>query len=232
MLPAAKRLAAGDAHRVHRHDRLVDDAQRLGLDRSAQIGLHHLAAAEGGIHRRLEKPPVVLAEFLGLVEGKVGLDDHGVDIGVLDARQHGAAAGLYAQRMAGDVDLPLKTREYLVEDAGQMAFVLDVVDEDHEFVAAEAADLDRIAGEGREPLRDGVDQAVADGMPERIVDALEVVEIEHRKAAAAVAVAGRHRFGDKFVEIGAVRQARQIVEARHGADLFLGLDALALRLRR
>ena len=44
--------------------------------------------------------------------------------------------------------------------------------------------LTRVAGEGRQPLRDGVDQAVADRMTERVVDALEVVEVEHGEAAA------------------------------------------------
>ena len=107
-----------------------------------------------------------------------------------------------------------------------MALVLDAVDEDHELVAAEAADLDRVAGEGGKPFGDGIDQAVADRMAERIVDALEVVEVEHGQAAAAVAVAGRHRLGDQLVEIGAVRQAGQVVVARHGADLLLRLDAL------
>ena len=185
-----------------------------------------MAAAEGRIHRRLEQPPVVLAEFLGLVESKVRLDDHGVDVGVLDPRQHRAAARLDAQRVAGNVDLALEPGEYLVEDSGQMAFVVDPVDEDHELVAAEAADLDGIAGEGGEPLRDGVDQPVADGMPQRVVDALEVVEIEHGEAAAAILVAGEHGLGHELVEIGAVRQTGQIVVARHGADFFLGLDAL------
>ena len=49
---------------------------------------------------------------------------------------------LDAQRMAGDVDLALQAGEDLVEHGGQVALVLDPVDEDHELVAAEAADLD------------------------------------------------------------------------------------------
>ena len=126
-------------------DRLVDDAQRLGLDGAAQVRLHQLPVAERRVHRRLEQPPAVLAEFLGLVERKVGLDDHGVDVGVLDPRQHRAAAGLDAQRVAGDVDLALQAGEDRVEQRGQMALVLDPVEEDHELVAAEAADLDAVS---------------------------------------------------------------------------------------
>ena len=116
MVPAAERLAAGDAHRVHRRRSAGRRrAAPLLSIAAAQVGLHQLAVAEGGIHRRFEQPPVVLAEFLGLVEREVGLDDHRVDVGVLDPRQHRAAAGLDAQRVAGDVDVALQAGEDAVE---------------------------------------------------------------------------------------------------------------------
>ena len=201
MVPSAQRLATRDAHRLHADDRLIDDAQRLRLDRRTQVGLHQLPVPESGIHGRLEQPPVVLAEFLCLVERQIGLHDHRIDLGVPDARQDGAAACLDAQRVAGDVHIPLQPRKDLVEDGHEMALILEAIDEDDELVAAEAADLDRVAGKGGKPFGDGVDQAVADRVAERIVDALEIVEVEHRQAAEAVAVAGRHRFGDDLVEI-------------------------------
>ena len=51
--------------------------------------------------------------------------------------------------------------------------------------------LMRSVGEGGELLGHGVDQAVADRMAERVVDALEIVEVEDDQRAAAVVVAGR-----------------------------------------
>ena len=76
-----------------------------------------------------------------------------------------------------------------------------------------------------QPLGDAIDQAVADRMAKRVVDALEIVEVEHGESAVAVMVAGRHHLADDLVEIGAVGQAGQIVEPRHRADLLLGVDA-------
>ncbi len=86
--------------------------------------------------------------------------------------------------------------------------------------------LTAVAGKRRQALRHRIDQPVADRMAERVVDALEVVEVEHGEAAEPVAIAGRQRLGDEFVEIGAVRQAGQIVERAIERDLVLGLDAL------
>ena len=85
--------------------------------------------------------------------------------------------------------------------------------------------LMRVDGKAGQPFGDAVDQAVADRMAERVVDALEVVEVEDDERAAAVMVAGRHHLADDLVEIGAVGEAGQVVEARHRADLLLRIDA-------
>ena len=84
MIPSAERLAADDAHRLHGNDGLVDNTQRAGLDRGTQIGLHQLPIAEGSIHGGFKEPPAILAEFLGLVEREIRLDDHLVDSRAVD----------------------------------------------------------------------------------------------------------------------------------------------------
>ena len=103
---------------------------------------------------------------------------------------------------------PCSPANDLVKHAGQMALVFDPVEEDHELVAAEAADLGAVAGKGGKPFGDRIDQPVADRMSERVVDALEVVEVEDGQPAEPASVAGRHGLGDEFVEIGAVGAAR------------------------
>src|SRR6185312_4808475 len=138
---------------------------------------------ESRVHRRLEQPPRVLAVILGLVEGKVGFDDHAVDIGLADPVEDGAGAALDAQAMPGDVDLALESFEDRVELPPECRLVLDAIEEDHELVAAEAADPYILVGKGAEPLCDGIDQPVPNGMAECVVDALEVVEVEDGKAA-------------------------------------------------
>ena len=91
--------------------------------------------------------------------------------------------------MPGDIDLALQALEHVVEDEAEFGFAVDPVNEHHELVAAEPADLDAFRCEAGQPLGHAIDQAVADRMAERVVDALEVVEVEHGERAAAVMVA-------------------------------------------
>ena len=86
--------------------------------------------------------------------------------------------------MTGDIDLALQTLEHVVENEAEFGLAVDAVDVDHELVAAEPADLDRVRREAGQPLGHAVDQAVADRMAERVVDALEIVEVEHGERAA------------------------------------------------
>ena len=71
-----------------------------------------------------------------------------------------------------------------------------------------------------------VSSAVADRMAERIVDLLELVEIDEQHGAAVERARRAQRVLELVVEEGAVRQAGDGVEARHVVDL--GLGGLAL----
>ncbi len=225
MIPAAKSLAARNPHRLHRDDRLVDNPERACLDRLTQIGLHHLPVAERLVHHRLEQLPAVLAVLFRLVEGEVGAHDHRVDIRTACLGQHRPGAGLDAQAVACDIHVAVQLPEDAVQYAGEAFRLAHVVEEHHELVAAETADLHVFAVEPVQPLGDGIDQPVSDGMAERVVDALEVVKIEdHQRDVPGLVTAG-HVLRHELVEIGAVRQAGEAVIARHETDALLRLDA-------
>ncbi len=72
---------------------------------------------------------------------------------------------------------------------------------DHrELVAAQTRDGIDLADAGIEPVRDRAQQFIADQMPERVVDLLEIVEVEaeHRKAESAADL--RDRLLDPLAE--------------------------------
>jgi hypothetical protein len=79
-------------------------------------------------------------------------------------------------------------------------------------------------------LGDGAQQRVADGVAERVVGDLEVVEVEEQGGAAAAAA---HAAGDRLAEAvaqqRAVRQARQRVVVRHALEFALERAALDQR---
>ena len=77
-----------------------------------------------------------------------------------------------------------------------------------------------------QPVGDRGQQPVADRMAERVVDLLELVEIDEQHGAAVERARRAQRVLELVVEEGAVRQAGHGVEARHVVDL--GLGGLAL----
>ena len=62
-----------------------------------------------------------------------------------------------------------------------MGVALDRIDEQHEFVAADAREHVGLAHELRDAARDLHEQRVADGVIVVVVDVLEIVEIDERQ---------------------------------------------------
>ncbi len=79
----------------------------------------------------------------------------------------------------------------------------------HELVAAQARDRVRFAHGSRQPLRDRLQELVARVVAERVVDALEVVEVEEQASdVRAVALRLREDLLQPLVEQRAVGQSR------------------------
>jgi len=108
-----------------------------------------------------------------------------------------------------------------------LARMRDIHLDDCELVAAEAGHQVALAQIVFEPLSDHAQELVADRMPERVVDALEVIEIEAVDRHVAGAVAELCQRGvETLVEQHAVGQAGQGIVLRHIGDARLRLLAL------
>ncbi len=178
MRPAAERLDADHGLAALVDDRLIQQSQAVVLDRLAQVGFQQLAVGQVGIHRRVVDAGAVAAFVLGAVERHVGIaHDVGgaaavaVDDGDAD---RGADHDVLAADRVGRADRgddALRQRHHLhavVADRG-----------DHrEFVAAEPRHQVAAAQRVRQPQRHVADQLVADRMAERVVDVLEMVEVD------------------------------------------------------
>ena len=104
-------------------------------------------------------------------------------MGLPDRRQHGAGAHLDAQHLAGHLRFAEQIGKQPVKSPRQVIFVVQPIEKNHEFVAAKAAHLGSVASEKRQPFGDSTNQAITDGMSERVVDALEVIQVKDRQAA-------------------------------------------------
>ena len=217
MLPAHQRLEAGDAAEVEVDDRLVVQDQLLVLDRALEL----LAAIEPGqrvdVHVVGEDRVAVGAGGLGGVHREVGV-----------AQQVVAGLG------GGDADAGAQVQALALEHHGRGEHLEQALDEhlglaraageDRELVAAQAGDGVVGAQRVAQPLAADLEQAVAGGVAERVVDLLEVVEVEegdHRGLARG------ERLGDPLLEQRAVRQAGQRVLEREPLQLVVAQPAAA-----
>ena len=115
------------------------------------------------------------------------------------------------------------SRSCATRAGGRAGVALEVGQQEHELVAAVAGEQVGRAGAAGEPRGDLAQQLVAGGVPERVVDELEVVEVdvEHGGGAAVAARAGE-RQRRVLLELGAVGEAGQRVVVGHVPHVLLG----------
>src|SRR6266851_5709943 len=116
--------------------------------------------------------------------------------------------------------------EDLLGDAHHVARLGKVLDERDEFVAAETGDGVAFPQAHSQTTRGLLEQPVAEGVAERIVDELEAVEIEEQERhRLAITLRVVERMGEALVEHVAVGQSRQGVVRRDVEQILFGLLA-------
>ncbi len=203
--------------------RLVVDLQIVLGDRLAQHALQLALVADGHVHFRREDAREAAAVGLGPVERHVGPADQvvGLDRAVGDQGDPDAGADRdgavdHQVVLADGADQPLGG----LQDIGAVG---DVAQQHLELVAAEARD--HVAGTHglADAARDQAQQLVARRMAARVVDVLEVVEVdaEQRHPLRPTAPVAQRR-AQLLMEVDPVGKAGDRVEVRHALDLERG----------
>ena len=176
---ARERLDADDAAAGARDDGLEARLDGLAGERPHEcpLGLEPLHRAL--VEARVEQRRAVAPARLGGTQGRVGVAQERLGRGLAVAGERDARARRHAHLAAVQMDRVREDGAQLLGELERLALVLDLVADDGELVAADAGDgvprPHRIA----EALRDGDQQQVAREMAERVVDELDVIEIEH-----------------------------------------------------
>ena len=111
--------------------------------------------------------------------------------------------------------------------AGGVLVRLDVLLEHHEFVAAEPRHEILRPQHFAQAVGDRAQQLVAAGMAERVVDLLELVEVDEQQRRQLLgAMLDRQQAADLVAEIDPVGKRGQFVVARQMADLGFGVAPL------
>ena len=100
-----------------------------------------------------------------------------------------------------------------------------VLEQHGELLAAEARRDVVLADRARDRLGDLTKDVVADGMPERVVELLEPVDVDHEHAHAVLGAASLGEQPDVLVEVAAVREPGEGIGRRPGLGLAQRVDA-------
>ena len=231
MRPAQQRLGA-DPFAVAIDLRLIVQHETALANGDAKRRLRFGADGERRLHVGIEEAQRVAPRRLRFVHGDVGLLEQ-LLASVAAAAEHGdadAGAGMAdaAGQRIGRVERgENRLAGLLGQRRGFMPVFAQVLDQRHELVAAHARRAAGRAETGFEAPRDLDQQLVADFVAARLVDQLEIVEIdEQQRPVAAAAAAAGERLLEAVAEQAAVRQTGQPIVKGEVDDLLFGALAI------
>ncbi len=178
MAPTQQSLAAGHTVVAEVDQRLVVELEAVVRHRLPQILLQRQPRLGVGIHGCLEKTMGAASPCLGRVHRKIGILDQLLEIGAVLRCQRDADAGVARELMA-ETSMWLPNRRIDLPDEGlDLGLALDRRLDDGEFVAAEPCNEISLLEAAPDPRCHALEKLVADMMTERVVDALELVDID------------------------------------------------------
>ena len=229
MAPAQQSFDAGHGTVLQPDHRLVVELELVGDEGALEVVAQLEPGHDALVHGRLEQPVAALAVALGDVHGRVGVADQLLGVTPVSWPEDRDADA------AAEGDLPVPSVHRLgeqIEDAlrrvrGRLA-VADVVEQHGELVAAEASGHVRAARAGVESARELDEHLVAGRVAQRVIDRLEVVEVdEDHRRGALVAPSARDRLTNLLREHRAVGEAGDGIVKRLMGELCLERLAFA-----
>jgi hypothetical protein len=176
----------------------------LARQSAAQLGLESVALDGLEIHFRFEELEIVVAIFLGMVNGGVGIFDERFGVFTFARVDTDTDAAFDMEIMPGNGVWGGEGKNNLTGTGGGVSG-MSLGEQDDEFIAALAADGIGSADARQEPLRNGLQQLVTNGVAEGIVDVFEAVEIREEYGEIFFLAAGqRNGLGDAVVEEQAI----------------------------
>ena len=197
----------------------------------AQVGRQRGVGADHRLHLRIEEADRVAPRALGLVHGQVGLLEQLAHHAVALAEQrHADAAGGVVQVARQHVGLAQRGQDAFGHRARagrrvQRLFAA-VFQQDHELVSAQAGDRVALGHAGAQALGHQLQQQVALLVTQRVVEHLEVVQVdEHQRAFARARRVGQRRVQPVHEQLAVGQLGEGVVEGQV-LDLLFGQLAL------
>ena len=189
MPPPQQRFETADFIAVQVDERLVVQLELAVGETLSEIELEDAARLDLAIHLGLEEMRGAATFGLGAIESHVGVAQQRVGAVAVAGGKRDADAGADHDLVAAHLVGPADGLDQLRGERARLVGIAERRLHDGEFVAAQTRHQIAVAQAAAQAVGDRLQQLVADRVAERIVDALEVVEIEamHRELVALAA---------------------------------------------
>ncbi len=221
MLPAQQRFGADDAAILEADLGLVVQFQLIALERTAQRIFQLQRMHGAGLHFGSEKAVTVAPALFGAVHRGVGPLRQRVEIVAVAGIHRNPDRGRDGQLILLDVVRLLRRFEQFFRDMGGAAGI-GIGQHQDEFIAAQTRYRVLFAHHQVQASGQRDQQFVADAVAQRVVDVLEVIEIEeNQRQRLMAALRAAERVADAVLEQAAVRQPGERIEMREPLDMLL-----------
>ena len=219
MVPADQSLDAADLVAAEIDDGLVVELELAGGERPAQVALHDAPRLHLRVHLRPEVAIGAAPVLLCAVECQVRAADELIGLVAIRGADGDADARADDHLLVVDVVGRADRLDDAQRQGGGIRWLADADLENGELVSAHAGDRVRLPHQPPQTPRHQLQELVAGCMAERIVHALEVVEIDEVNRQHLVPPDARQSLLEALVEQHAVGQVRQRIVQRHVHDL-------------
>ena len=225
MIPSEERLRAVDRTGLEHHDGLVVKHELFLGQGAGHVGLQLQEVKRGAGKRGVELHIAGLASRFGDIHRDIGVADQFLRRLLARYQSGDPDAGVDGDLLTADAERGDELPGDPLRHPGSDLFILHVLEQHREFIAAEPSDGVAWSQRRADARPNRSQQLVADVVAQRVVNRLEVVEVEeeHRDPALTITV---KRVIQVDPERGSVRQVRHRVVERLMRELVL--ECLAL----
>jgi hypothetical protein len=224
--PANESLDADQTISVQADLRLVEHEELIAVDRLPQCVRHAYAGSGLGIHVVGEDAKDLPPFGLGPIEREFGVRQQCFRVRRSRLIDGDADAGRYVDVVAIDTERLGEAGDQFFRQNGSVVGFVDIDLQHGEFIASKAGENVRVPQQGLKPLRDHLQQRIADRMSQGVVDILEVVQVEIVQCEASISAArAPQRVRHGLYEERSVRQSRQMIVLNPPAQFQFGAAA-------
>ncbi|MNZ53692.1 hypothetical protein D3C78_715770 [compost metagenome] len=221
MLPAQQGLEATNPPVRNRNLRLIHQVEIPVLDGRAHTFFEHQPRARPTVHFVIVEAVLLTTGTLGFVHGDVGRPQHPVEIGTTIGERSNADTGTQGDIEAVDL---LTDRHALDELFGNLRRLLGKlqIQQRGEFIAAHPRQNVEGPQASLQLFGDPAQHPIAGIVPERIIDALEAVEVQiHQDPGTVGTLTAQQQVLHGLVETAAVEQSGQRIGDRLKLQLLM-----------